>query len=1055
MQQLSNFQVYNASAGSGKTFTLVKEYLKIIISDKSPFVFQKILAITFTNKAAGEMKERVLRNLYAFASKKENDMLFLLEKETRIERTVIFERSEKALDAILQNYASFNITTIDSFTHKLIRTFAYDLQLPMSFEVEMDGDQVLSEAIDMVVSKIGTDKKLTDLLVSYSLEKLEDDKSWDISRDLKEFSTILLNENHAEKLRSLSNYSVSDFQNLSKALRAENTEIEKKFTAIGDKGLELIDNQGIDYSSFSYSDLPNYFKKLQKIRLLKADALKFEGRLFNNIEAGKPFYKSTAFTEVKNMIEAISDECRVLYYRSKSLYEDIFGKYVLNKYILDSLIPLAVLNYVDKALKEYKLENNILLNAEFNALISDQIKDEPAPFIYERLGEKYRYYFIDEMQDTSQMQWQNLIPLVSNALQSQDDSGAMGSLMLVGDGKQSIYRWRGGKAEQFIALTSEEASEKANPFYVSKSVENLETNYRSYSEVIAFNNAFFQHLSKYFGNTDFQQLYLEGNKQLTSSKKGGYVELSFVQQEKDEEEKELVYPRKVFDIIQGLGTQFDRSEICVLVRTKKNGVDIANYLAAQEVDIISSETLLLQNSKKVLFLIDSLKIVENENDKESKAKLCYFLYNHLGCKTDVHSFLNDRVHLNSEAFFESFNEAGISFSLQEFHKLTLTQALEYLIRSFNLLKQSDSNVQFFLDAAFEFQQKHEASISDFLEYWELKKDKLSIVAPEVKNAVRIMTIHKAKGLEFPVVIVPYNLNIYHQIKPKVWYEAETSDDEQKHFLINYNAGLQKIDKQGVQLFEERREELELDNFNLLYVALTRAVEQLYIIGEFPKSTSKSELTSSSEFYKSFLEHSNVWNEEKSSYSFGDQARISDRPKKNVGSEVQSRFVSTSWEDHQIHIVANSSLLWDTEQGYAIEYGNLIHELLSEIKFRHQLEPVVEKYVNLGQVSQKEESYLKALILKIVEHPQLKDYFKEGIDVYCEQEILTNRKEIVIPDRLIFTGNEVVIIDYKTGKSDSKYHHQINYYAKTLDDLGYLVSKKYLVYIGKEIFVEEV
>src|SRR5210317_558291 len=210
MQQRSNFQVFSASAGSGKTFTLVKEYLKIIISSSSPFIFQQILAITFTNKAAGEMKERVLKNLHAFATQKENEMLFILEKETGINRAIIFERSEKALDTILQNYASFSITTIDSFTHKLIRTFAYDLQLPMNFEVEMDADQVLSEAVDMVVSKIGSDKKMTDLLVSYSLQKLEDDKSWDISLELKEFSKILLNENHAKRLEGLAKYSIED-----------------------------------------------------------------------------------------------------------------------------------------------------------------------------------------------------------------------------------------------------------------------------------------------------------------------------------------------------------------------------------------------------------------------------------------------------------------------------------------------------------------------------------------------------------------------------------------------------------------------------------------------------------------------------------------------------------------------------------------------------------------------------------------------------------------------------------------------------------------------------
>ena len=1055
MQQLSNFQVYNASAGSGKTFTLVKEYLKIIISNKSPFVFQQILAITFTNKAAGEMKERVLNNLHTFASKEENDMLFMLEKETGIERSIIFERSEKALDAILQNYASFSITTIDSFTHKLIRTFAYDLQLPMNFEVEMDGDQVLSEAVDMVVSKIGSDKKMTDLLVNYSLQKLEDDKTWDISNELKDFAKILLNENHVEQLHRMSKYSVDDFQKLSKELRKENKTIEDEFVKLGKQGLELIDGEGINHAAFSHSDLPNHFKKLQRFKFLSVDGIKFEGRLFNSIEAEKPFYKATATADVKESIEAVTDECRALYYNSKRVYDEKYSTYILNKYILDSLIPLAVLNYVNGALKEYKQENNILLNAEFNALISSQIKDEPAPFIYERIGEKYRYYFIDEMQDTSQMQWQNLIPLLSNALSSQDEEGNMGSLMLVGDGKQSIYRWRGGKAEQFISLTSNGTSEDSNPFYVSKSVANLETNYRSYSEVIDFNNAFFQYISNYFGNKEFKDLYVEGNKQLTSSKKGGYVEFSFVQFEGDQEEKELVYPTKVFEIIQGLDKDFSRSEICVLVRTKKQGVAIANYLAEQGVDIISSETLLLKNSHKVLFLINALKAIENENDKESRAKICYYLFDAMAVKTDLHSFLNSRIHLESEAFFESFEEIGIQISLSEFHQLTLTQSLEYLIRNFELLSGSDSNVQFFLDAVFEFQQKNDGSISAFLEFWELKKDKLSIVAPEVENAIRIMTIHKAKGLEFPVVIFPYDLNIYKQVSPKVWYKKEGENGTEQDFLINYNKGLQRIDEQGEMLYDERREELELDNFNLLYVALTRAVEQLYLVGEMPKASSKDELTTTSELYKSFLENSSDFSEQNLTYSFGEKERISERTTQSFSSDMQKQFVSTSWADHKIQIVANSSLLWDTEQGDAIDYGNLIHAILAEIKSEKQIDAVLEKFQNSGQVKAGESDEIRSKLLAVVNHPVLNLYYQEDVHVVCEQEIMTNLKEIVIPDRLIFFENEVVIIDYKTGKQDSKYHNQINYYAKTLGELGYKVLKKFLVYIDEEIFVEEV
>ena len=211
MQQPSTFQVYNASAGSGKTFTLVKEYLKVVLTSENIFTFQKILAITFTNKAAGEMKERVLSNLEDFASGKENELFKILVQEVAVDKQTIQERSKKVLEAILQNYAAFSITTIDSFTHKIIKNFAFDLGLSLNFEVEMDAVSLLNEAVDVLISKIGTDKKLTKLLIDYSLEKTDDDKSWDISKDLNEFGKVLLNENDVQHFRELADKELEDF----------------------------------------------------------------------------------------------------------------------------------------------------------------------------------------------------------------------------------------------------------------------------------------------------------------------------------------------------------------------------------------------------------------------------------------------------------------------------------------------------------------------------------------------------------------------------------------------------------------------------------------------------------------------------------------------------------------------------------------------------------------------------------------------------------------------------------------------------------------------------
>jgi len=763
MQNSSLFQVYNASAGSGKTFTLVKEYLKILLVSDNAYKFQQILAITFTNKAAGEMKERVIKNLHSFAQNQRNDMLPLFCEELNVTEDVIFQRSKTILNAILKNYSAFNITTIDSFTHKLIRTFAHDLNLPLNSDVELDSETLLNEAVDIVISKIGENKELTQLLLNYTLQKLDQEKSWDISQDLKKFAKIILNENHLNQLKLLNEISIEEFKSLKDELQKQQIQIDTSFKKIGDEGLQIIKDNAVEIGLFANGgELPKHFIKLTQLRHLKLEDLKFSGRLNNNIEQEKSLAASKCDPQTKQTIEAISASLIDLFAHSKKVYEEFFGTYLLNGLIIESIIPLGVLNHISNALQDIKKEHNTLLNAEFNQLISDTIKGEPAPFIYERLGEKFRYYFIDEMQDTSVLQWQNLIPLIEHAITSENEIGEKGKLLLVGDAKQSIYRWRGGKASQFIQLSTDK---ETNPFRVEKTQKQLDTNYRSYTEIIQFNNHFFKHIAKFLSDDSHEQLYTKGNEQKVNSKEGGFVQLSFVDTKNNKEEKELVYPKKVLDVIKNLDHNFLKNEICVLVRTRKQGVLVANYLLDNEIEIISSETLILHSNEKIKFIIHLLKFILNPENKESKAQILYFLHEFLAVKEAKHHFLNTCIELSNKQFFDTLKQYNIYFDQLEFIQNPFYESVEYLVRSFNLALTSDSYIQFFLDVVFEFSQKKQGSAQEFLAYWELKKDNLSIVAPEAKNAVRIMTIHKAKGLEFPVVIYPYSMDIYKQMVP--------------------------------------------------------------------------------------------------------------------------------------------------------------------------------------------------------------------------------------------------------------------------------------------------
>ncbi|TYP99641.1 ATP-dependent exoDNAse (exonuclease V) beta subunit [Tenacibaculum adriaticum] len=1050
MQNPTNFQVYNASAGSGKTFTLVKEYLKIILQSEDIFRFQKILAITFTNKAANEMKERVMKNLHAFSEGKETDMSSKILEETSLDSTTIQERSKKILDAILQNYSAFSITTIDSFTHKIIKNFAHDLGLTLNFEVEMDAVSLLSEAVDVLISKIGTNEELTKLLIDFSLSKIDDDKSWDISRELNDFSRILLNEDDVKHFRSLSEKTIEDFFQLKEKLIKANTQIEMSFKEVGKKALDLIKNNHLQISDFAYAgECPNHFKKLLNFKNLKVDDLKFEGRIDKNFSEDKNLYSAKASAASKSTIDDLYDEFKNLYLQSKTLFENSHPLYVINNLALKSIIPLAVLNNINSELNNLKEENNIRLNAEFNQLISDNIKDQPAPFIYERIGQKFMHYFIDEMQDTSVLQWQNLIPLIDNAL-AQENS----NLLIVGDGKQAIYRWRGGKAEQFINLGSEEENAE-NPFYISKEIKELATNYRSYSEVINFNNNFFQHTANFLQNDSYKKLFLEGNKQLENAKKGGFVSLSFLEKEGDKEDEKFKYQNKVLEKITALKKEFSLSEICVLVRKKKDGIAVANYLSEKGIDIVSSETLLLKNSSKVNFITDILQIIQHPNDEETRFNVLYFLHHHLKVQLDKHSFLNKLVKNSLPDIFNHLKEYNVSFSLEMFHQLPFYEKIEEIIRGFQLINSSDAYVQFFLDVVLD-QQRKGTSIQEFLDFWNDKKKSLSIVAPESSDAVNVMTIHKSKGLEFPVVIFPYDLDIYQQIQPKVWFDELPENFEGfNELLIDYGKSLSYINDKGLQIYEQQREELELDNFNLLYVALTRAVEQLYIITEKRISRAGENTNYYSGIFINYLKEMKLWTDEQLEYSFGGSERVSKNEPRESLVNIQQEFISTPWQQHNIAMLASSSKLWDTEQGKAIDFGNLIHEMMAKIIKRKDVDKVVSLSGQQGEIPKGKLSEIKGMINMIVNHDQLQYYFSDEVSVFNEREIVSIDNQIIIPDRLVFENESVTIIDYKTGKPDKKYHQQVLKYANILKLMNFKVDKKLLVYINDEILVEEI
>ncbi|MES2239467.1 MAG: UvrD-helicase domain-containing protein [Bacteroidota bacterium] len=1213
--QRPSFSIYDASAGSGKTYTLVKEYLKIILTSPKNDAYRNILAITFTNKAVHEMKSRIVGSLSEFAkeepSQKALDLMQDLVKDTadwdvKLSPKGIKVKSQQIIKHIIHNYAAFDISTIDKFTHKVIRAFAHDLNLPMTFEVTLDTENLLTEAIDAIIAQAGEDVTLTKLLIDFTMEKTDDDKSWDISREIMETGRLVLNENNRNEITQFQDKSIADFVEIKKKLIAVCKEIEKENVGFAEALLLLIDNNGIDLKSFSRGTFSNH---LASIRDGKFNSKNKTFHEFEDIAINKTA-KDRALIE--NLIPELLQTLALIYKN--------FEKINFYKAFLKNITPLSLLNTVSNELAKIQEEQNVLSISEFNAIIHREIQNQPAPFIYERLGERYRHFFIDEFQDTSEMQWQNLIPLIDNALSGQDDYGNKGTLMIVGDPKQSIYRWRGGKAEQFIEL-----SKDSNPFNnPDKNIAHLDKNYRSYSQIIEFNNEFFKLISSEFEQVDYKDLYENHSHQKTNNKEGGYVNISFIPKieasEEDEEalDKTELYVLATLNTIQkAIKEGFEYKDIVILTRRRSEGIAIANYLTEQNIPLLSSETLMIQNATEVRLIIHLLKYLKNNADLESKAYFLHYVAENIQDQLPVHDFIAQGMEQKLEADFEKWlMQFDVSLSFQNIRKKSLYEAVEIIVAKFltpalskgeggnvdvesgklgymtggnyshllieralekrknptvaekilwselksqilgskfrqqhligdyivdfvcllnklvvevdggyhleqeqmildqertrilnelgykvirftneqviknisfvlnciteELIKQREvllingidfsqseivqspspsgragegnAYVQYFLDIVLERDVRNQAGIADFLVFWDKNGSKYSIPSPEGNNAVRIMTIHKSKGLEFPVVIMPFAEEDYsRKPKDKLWLDAEEMDLGMPKALIDNSSAVEGFGDNAKSVFGQKKQEELLDNINVLYVALTRAEEQLYVISNM-NLTSKGEVKANnmSAFFINYIESKGIFGEDVLEYEFGNKTKIS-LESKHVDTSKVIENVAQTLDPKNIKIAQREALMWGTHQQESIEYGNVVHEILSFVKTKNDVDLAVEKAIENGLINLTQKELVKETIHNIVNHQELELFFAEGNEVLNEQTIIQKQGMLVKPDRMVITKKqEVFLLDYKTGVPNVKYQKQLEDYQGAIELMGYEVRKKTLVYIRQNI-----
>jgi ATP-dependent exoDNAse (exonuclease V) beta subunit len=855
------FKIYSSSAGSGKTYTLTKEYLKLALQNDNPHYFKTILAITFTNDAANEMKVRIVNTLRHFAyldqvsakeRKNAESLLNVIAEELRERPAKIQERARKVFMKILYNYADFSVSTIDKFVNKVTSAFTRELEIPYNYEVDLDTEQLLQNAIDRVLEKVGREnkEKLSDFVVDWVTQKAEEGKNWSkVAEDLAEFAKNLMNENAYIFLAQLRELAMEDFKVIARHLADFQVDLEKKIKNWAKEAQGLIDGQGLEDKDFSYgkNGIAGYFRKFidKKFEIPE----KFNANIRKMIEQDK--WASDKKGNPK--IDLIKNQLADFIEKTEKNLEKYGGIFELIDNLRPNLYKLALIQEIEAELADVKRENNSIHISDTNKKIAEIISTEPVPYIYERVGEKYHHILIDEFQDTSLLQWQNLLPLVENNLSEGHFN------LIVGDSKQAIYRWRGGEMEQLVYLYKNkiedlvEMSAESSPFTAERYEmlqlnhlpAQLNYNYRSTAEVIEFNNTFFKTIVE----SDFgaiypllPQIYDEDFAQKipeNARKTGGHVEIEFLG--KGDLYQEQTH-QKILETIDKLTTQgYAWRDIAILTRGNLQGSQIANLLKDNKIDVISQDSLTLISDDKVRFLVAMLKVIHRPEDRLSKSEALYLFYKVVkGIIPDPHTnqAIKDIIGQSIIAFYARISAEGYPIHYPKLQAMNLYELIEKLIGIFRLLhNQPKLDYLFrFLDVILQFNLQKDATLGDFLEYWEERKNNLSINSPKDQNAVTVTTIHKSKGLEYPIVIFPFvdflftpkkGATMWVHLEDEVFnfYQDETLKILQTA-LVSINKKLENTPVADQYIAEMQKNFIE--SLNLLYVAFTRAVQGLYI-----------------------------------------------------------------------------------------------------------------------------------------------------------------------------------------------------------------------------------
>ena len=1053
--------VYKASAGSGKTFTLAVEYIKLLI--ENPTCYRNILAVTFTNKATEEMKMRILSQLYGISkglsdSKSYTDRIL---KETGLPIGTIKERAGMALHLLLHNYNYFRVETIDSFFQSVLRNLARELDLTANLRISLNDIQVEEQAVDQLIDSLTHTDRMLQWLLSYIMEKISDDHSWNIIGQVKKFGKTIFRDYYKAHSQALnSKMDEKGFiEGYTKQLKELRSTSKERMKAMGDEFFDILESENLNVEDLAYgkSGVASFFMKLQKGQF---DASIESKRACECREDSEKWYtkKSNQAAHIYAVAEA---SLRPLLARAMDERPRQYKIYQSADLTLRHLSQLRLLGSIEQKVRNMNEEANRFLLSDTQQLLHDLISDSDSPFIFEKIGTQLEHVMIDEFQDTSTVQWQNFKVLLQECMSHQHSQN-----LIVGDVKQSIYRWRSGDWRLLNAI------DQQFPYAADTvDIQPLKINWRSSRHIIDFNNAFFQTAAQQEyeaqredypdGAEQLQRAYADVAQEIPEKRdNSGYVNIRLLPSDS--------YQEKTLDAIAGIIRQLQQQgaalhDIAILVRTNKHIPLIAAYFDEQlpDIRIISDEAFRLDASVSICLLIQALHLLTHPDDKLAKATIV---------KLYQRSVLGDSVAeqelLIKDLDLDSLLPEAYIRHMQELLQMPLYELVERLYAIFQLerLNEQSAYLCAFYDQLNQFVQDHTSDIDAFIREWEETICSKTIQS-DATDGVRILSIHKSKGLEFPHVIIPF-CDWRLEMPDVLWCKpTETPFDALPLAPIDYGATQMKGTIYERYYLDEHLQNI-VDNLNLLYVAFTRAEHSLYVIGQRGAKSNRSALIESV-LTNMKLEDSSLSGEgdieSELEFQYGTlKAQTSDsshQPSANVflqpitPVEIQLETFENKTEFRQSN-KSREFVEGDDEQQELsyIKMGSVLHEIFSNIHTTDDIEGALRQLQHDGVLYDDEVTAAKLaeMLQKRLNDKQVKDWFSNRWQLFNECSILRlNEQEEVEerrPDRVMTDGKETHVVDFKFGRSKPEYQEQVREYMHLLQQMGHPNVKGWLWYV---------